>query len=319
LGTLKSPFPVVLGHEAAGIVTELGEGVDSLALGDRVVVALSPACGECLFCNEGAPNRCLQMIPGVMHSTMLDGTTRLRWKGEPVHQLCGIASLADQAVVNAGACVRVPDDIPLERACLLGCGVITGAATALNTPEVDPSAHVAVIGCGGVGLAAIQGARIRGAASIIAIDIDPAKLALAQELGATHAVDGAGDVRRAIRKITGLGVHVAIEALGTTPTIQTAWEILRPGGLALIIGMPAASEKIPLRAAGFFVERRIAGVVYGRADSRRDLPILFEHVRSGALQLDPLVTDELRLEDAQAALDALASGRGARNVIVHAR
>jgi S-(hydroxymethyl)glutathione dehydrogenase/alcohol dehydrogenase len=126
-------------------------------------------------------------------------------------------------------------------------------------------------------------------------------------------------VRRAIRKITGLGVHVAIEALGTTPTIQTAWEILRPGGLALIIGMLAASEKIPLRAAGFFVERRIAGVVYGRADSRRDLPILFEHVRSGALQLDPLVTDELRLEDAQAALDALASGRGARNVIVHAR
>lgn len=318
-GTLKSPLPVVLGHEAAGVVSALGEGVEHLAVGDRVVVALTPACGECLFCREGAPNRCLEMVPGMMFSTMRDRTTRLSRAGEVIYQLCGVASFAEEAVVNARACIPVGGDVPLERACLLGCGVLTGAGAALNTPEVGPGAAVAVIGCGGVGLAAVQGARIAGADSILAIDVDPGKLELARELGATETIDGAGDVKKAVRKRTGLGVHVAIEAIGRTDTIETAWEVLRPGGTALIIGMPRAGEKIPIRAGGLFLERRLVGSVYGGADPRRDIPLLLDYVRDGSLRLDPLVSDELSLSGAQGALDALREGRGARHVIVHSR
>jgi Zn-dependent alcohol dehydrogenase len=316
-GTLRSPLPVVLGHEAAGEVLDVGQDVSDLARGDRVVVSLSPECGECLFCRENRPNLCLRMIPGMMGSTMLDGSTRLRRGDATVYQLCGVASFAEEAVVCARSCVRVDPELPLERACLLGCGVLTGAGAALNTPEVSEGASVAVIGCGGVGLAAIQGARIAAAAPIIAVDIDPAKLALARKLGASHAIDGREDVLRAVRRITGLGVHVAIEAIGTPETIETAWEVLRPAGLAVVIGMPRAGEKIPVRAGGFFQEKRIAGCVYGSAHPHRDIPRLLEYARRGELRLDPLVCEEIPLDRAQQGLDALARGEGGRRVIVH--
>jgi len=316
-GSLKSPLPVVLGHEAAGIVREVGEGVRHVGPGDRVVVALTPACGDCLFCNEGAPNRCVKMVPGMLGSTMLDRTTRLRRGGETVYQLCGVASFAEQAVVQAGSCVKIGEEIALERACLLGCGVLTGAGAAFNTREVGPGASVAVIGCGGVGLAAIQAARIEGAETVIAVDVDPEKLALATELGATHAVSGEEDVRKAIRAVTRLGVHVCIEAIGHVSTIETAWEVLRPGGLALIIGMPGARDRIPVRAGGLFQERKLAGCVYGGADPHRDIPRLLAHVARGEFDLDRLVSDELPLSRAQEALDDLAAGRGARHVIVN--
>ena len=215
--------------------------------------------------------------------------------------------------------MKIDLDIPLKAAALIGCGVLTGAGAAFNTPEIREGAGLAVLGCGGVGLAAIQGARIAGASPIIAIDVDPAKLELAGSLGATHAVDGGGDVQKAIRKLTGLGVHVSIEAIGTPATIETAWEILRPGGLAVIIGMPRAGEKIPIRAGGLFQERRMAGCVYGGADPHRDIPRVLDHVRAGEFDLDALVTEELSLGRAQEALDALAAGVGARHVIVHGR
>jgi Zn-dependent alcohol dehydrogenase len=316
-GTLRTPLPVVLGHEAAGEVLETGAGVDDLARGHRVVVSLSPECGECIFCREGKPHFCVQMMPGMLHSTLVDGTTRVRVGDEAIHQLCGVGSFAEEAVVCARSCIRVPDDLPLERVCLLGCGVLTGAGAALNTARLEPGMCVAVIGCGGVGLSAIQGARIAGADKIIAIDVDPAKLDLARDLGASHAVDGRGDVVAQVRAIEGLGVHAAIEAIGKTETIETAWAMLRPGGLAVVIGMPAAREQVRLRVGGFFQEKRISGCVYGSAHAHRDIPRLMELARRGELRLDPLVSEELPLERVQEAMDCLARGEGARHVVVN--
>jgi S-(hydroxymethyl)glutathione dehydrogenase/alcohol dehydrogenase len=255
------------------------------------------------------------MAPGMMGSTMLDGTTRLRRGGEVVYQLCGVASFAEQAVVCARACIPVPDDVPLERACLVGCGVLTGAGAALNTPEVRRGAAVAVIGCGGVGLAAVQGARIAGASPIIAVEPDPEKRTVAMELGATHAIAPGEEALDAVRKIARLGVHVAIEAVGRTETIELAWSLLRPGGLAVVVGMPSARERAAIRVGGFFQAKRLAGCVYGNAHPHRDIPRLLEHVRAGELRLDPLVTHERPLRRVQEALDDLRAGRGARTVI----
>ncbi len=316
-GTLRSPLPVVPGHETAGIVVEVADDVDEIAPGDRVVVALTPACGQCIFCCDGRPNLCVGMAPGMIGSTMLDGTTRLRLADRAVYQLCGVAGFAEEAVVCARACVRVPEPIPLERACLLGCGILTGAGAVLNTAGVQAGMSVAVIGCGGVGLAAVQAARIAEAQTIVAIDLDAQKLERARTLGATHTVDGRSDVRKAVRAITGIGVHVAIEAVGTTETIETAWSIIRPGGKAVVIGMPGASERAELRVGGFFQAKAIEGCVYGSALPRRDIPRLLELYQQGHLRLDEMVSEEVPLDSVQDALDALAAGHGLRHVIVN--
>lgn len=316
-GVLRTLLPVVLGHEAAGRVLEVGEGVSELRVGDRVVVGLSPECGECPFCREGKANFCVQMAPGMLHSAMPDGSTRISAAGEAIHQLCGVGSFAEQAVVPARSCIPVPDDIPLERACLLGCGVLTGAGAAFNTAKVGRGTGVAVIGCGGVGLAALQACRIAGANPIVAVDIDPSKLELARELGATHVIDGRGEVVKEVRAIAPLGLQVAIEAIGRTDTIETCWALLRPGGLAVVVGMPAAREQAKLRVGGFFQEKRIAGSVYGGGQPRRDILHLMDLVRRGEFRLDPLVSEELPLERVQEAMDGLARGEGARHVIVN--
>ncbi|MER3453498.1 MAG: alcohol dehydrogenase, partial [Acidimicrobiia bacterium] len=185
-----------------------------------------------------------------------------------------------------------------------------------NTAAVGPGTSVAVLGCGGVGLAAIQAARALGADPILAIDLDPAKTALASRLGATHAIDPATGVIDAVRRVCPLGVQVAIEAIGRTDTVEMAWEMLRPGGTAVVIGMPAARERVSLRMGGFFQARRVVGCVYGDADPRRDIPALIALVQSGAFDLDALVSDEIPLARAAEALDRLATGAGVRHVVV---
>jgi S-(hydroxymethyl)glutathione dehydrogenase/alcohol dehydrogenase len=316
-GVLRSPFPIVLGHEAAGIVEAVGPGVVDLVPGDHVVASLTPACGECEFCLDGIPVLCVQMNATLVNGTMVDGTTRLHRGGEAVHQLCGIASFAERAVLAAGAAIKVPNDVPLETVCLVGCAVTTGVGAVLRSAEVKAGSSVAVIGCGGVGLSIVQGARIAGATTIVAIDSMEEKQTLATSLGATHAVDpGAEDPVKAVRKLTGGGVHYAFEAIGRTDTIEQAWAMLRPAGMAVVVGVPKSSEVVGLRASGFLQGKRMIGSIYGHAIPSRDIPHYVDLYRKGDLKLDPMITRRIRLEEVNDALAAMGRGEGARSVIV---
>ena len=316
-GVLRSPLPVVLGHEAGGIVEGVGSQVEGLQPGDKVIAALTPSCGTCPLCRESKPYLCVQTVATMGHSTMVDRTTRLRAGAETVYQLCGIASFAERAVISAGAAIPVPDDVPLETACLVGCGVTTGVGAVLNTAEVEPGTTVAVLGCGGVGLSIVQGARIARAGTVIAIDPVEEKRELALELGATHAVDpSTEDVTKAVRGITGMGVHYAFEAIGRTETIELMWSLLRPTGKGVIVGMPSLRDEVKLRVQGFFAERQITGSAYGSAVPRRDIPKFLELYRKGKLDLDRMITRFIRLEEVNDAFEAMGRGEGVRSVIV---
>lgn len=316
-GVLKSPMPVVLGHEGAGVVEAVGPGVTDLQVGDHVVAALTPSCGQCPMCVEHKPFLCVQMMATMGNGTMVDGTTRLNLGDRAVHQLCGVASFAERAVIPAGAAIKVSKDVPLETVCLVGCGVTTGVGAALNTAQVQPGTSVAVIGCGGVGLSIIQGARIAGATTIIAIDPVAEKRTLALSLGATHAIDPrVQDVAKAVREITFLGVHYAFEALGRIETIEQAWSLLRPTGQAIIVGMPSLRDEIKIRVSGFFQQKQITGSAYGSAAPRRDIPRFIDLYQKGELKLDPMITRRIRLDEVNDALAAMGRGEGARSVIV---
>lgn len=317
-GTLRTPLPLVLGHEAAGVVLEVGERVEEPAVGDRVVVSLSPACGQCPMCKDDKPHLCFQSVAGSIGCTMLDGTTRLRSGDEVVHQLCAIGGFAEQAVVNAACCIRVPDELPLEQACLLGCCVTTGAGAVLNTAALKAGQSVAIIGCGGVGLAAVQAARIAGATTIVAVDVVEPRRKYALAMGATHAVDGtADDVAKQVKALCRFGPNVVIEAVGKSATIETAWRMVGPGGKVIVVGMPSARDSVELRVAGFFQACSIEGCVYGSANPRRDIPRLLDLVSRGEFDLGAMITRQVPLEGAADALDALARSEGLRQVIVN--
>jgi len=318
-GVLRSPLPVVLGHEAAGIVEEIGPSVHDFEPGDHVIASLTPACGACPMCREEKPFLCHQTVATMGFSTMLDGTTRLRAAGKPTHQLCAIASFAEYAVIPEGSLVKVDGDVPLEKVCLIGCGVTTGMGAALNTARVATGTTVAVIGCGGVGLSIIQGARIAGAKTIIAIDPIGEKRKLALSVGATHALDPTeGDPVKAVREICSGGVHYAFEALGRTQTIEQAWAMTRATGLAVVVGVPKVSDEVKLRVGGFLQQKAIMGSTYGSAVPRRDIPRFVDLYRKGELDLDSMITSRIRLDDVNQALDAMGRGEGARSVVVFA-
>ena len=269
------------------------------------------------MCVEGSESLCMQTVQTMGRGLMVDGTNRLHQGSVPVHQLCGIASFAERAVIPAGAAIRVPLDVPLETVCLIGCGVMTGVGAAINTAAIKPETSVAVLGCGGVGLSIIQGARIAGASTIIAVDLVKEKRELAQSLGATHALDPrAGDLARAVRAIAPMGVHYAFEAIGRTDTIEQMWSLLRPNGSAILVGMPSVRDEIKLGVGGFFAQRSIKGSAYGSARPKRDIPKLVDLYRSGELQLDPMITSRIGLEDINVAFEAMSRGEGARSVIV---
>ncbi|MGQ0701469.1 MAG: Zn-dependent alcohol dehydrogenase [Panacagrimonas sp.] len=319
-GVLKTPLPIVLGHEGAGVVEQVGPGVTHLKPGDKVIGSLSPACGTCVMCREHKPFMCAHMNTVLNQCVYLDGSTRHKTlAGEDVYAMCALGSFGSHMVMPAGSAIRVPDDTPLESACLIGCGVTTGAGAVLNSVPTKPGDSVAVVGCGGVGLSIIQGARIAGASIIIAVDPVAEKRALALRLGATHTVDPSAEKPiPAVRKLSGgLGVHYAFEALGRLETMQQCWGMIRPTGRAVIVGIAALNQSVQLPAAGLLAEYGIQGSCYGSCTPSRDIPRFVELHKQGQLQLEPMITQRIGLQEINRAFEEMGRGQGARSVIMY--
>src|SRR5256714_813560 len=294
-GLYPHPTPCVLGHESAGIVEAVGEGVTYVKPGDHVITCLSVFCGTCAQCVTGHPNLCenteVKMPPGQ--------SRRMSWKGgELMNQFLNLSSFAEQMLVHENSMVKIDDDIPLDRAALVGCGVITGVGAVFNAAKVEPGTTVAVIGCGGVGLSSVNGAALAGAERIIAIDTLGSKLELARTMGATDIVNASNlDPVAHVKELTGGGVHYAFEALGTKATAEQAFAMLRPGGTATIIGMVPYGVKIELHGFDFLRDRKIQGTSMGSNRFRVDMPRLLSFYRQGRLKLDHLISGRIKLAE----------------------
>jgi S-(hydroxymethyl)glutathione dehydrogenase/alcohol dehydrogenase len=305
--------PAILGHEAAGIVEEVGDQVTYVKPGDHVICCLSVFCGHCEMCVSGRPNLC--RAPSRQRSA--DMPPKLTWRGTPVVQFANLGAYAEKMLVHENAVVKIREDMPLAAAALIGCGVTTGVGAVLNTAKMEPGASVAVFGCGGVGLAAIQGARIGGARMIIAVDTVESKLAKAKELGATHVVDASSrDPVEAIREISGGGVEYSFEAIGLKRAAEQAFECLAIGGTATIIGMIPVGQKVELDGPSFLQEKKIQGSAMGSNRFLRDMPRYVEFYMQGRLKLDEMITRTGRLEDVNDAFRAMKAGEVARTVLL---
>lgn len=312
-----APLPIVLGHEASGRVVEVGPGVTRVQPGDPVVLSFAPNCGSCEFCASGRGHLCSTMrreptgmLPG--------GTTRLHKDGQPINIFARMGSFAEYAVVHESSVVPVSPDVPLDLAALIGCSVTTGIGAVLNTARVPAGSTVVVVGCGGVGLNIIQGARLVSATRIIAVDVSPEKLELAQRCGATDLVDPRDiDVVKHIRELTNDGVDYAFEALGSSPTIQAAYDVIRPGGTAVVAGMAPHGDMVPINAFMLaYQEKTLKGSFYGSARTSLDMPLLVHLARTGKIELDALVARRYPLEAINDAYDDLDRGESGRGLIV---
>jgi S-(hydroxymethyl)glutathione dehydrogenase/alcohol dehydrogenase len=310
------PPPVVLGHEGAGIVEEVGKGVTSLKPGDHVVLSWVEACGRCHYCIGGRPHLCDTGIRSAM-----EGKEAVFEKdGIDITRMAGVASFAERTVVRATACVKIGNDVPLDRACLVGCGVMTGVGAAINTAKVRPGDHVAVFGCGGVGLNVIQGAALSGAARIIAVDLVPRKLEMAKQFGATDLVNGKdADPVDQIRSLTdGLGVDVAFEVIGVPAVILQAYNSTKRGGKAVIVGVPAMGAEVGIQGFSLALEeKQLVGSLYGSGNVHRDMPKLIELYMQGKLKIDELISRRIQISQVNEAFAAMENGEVARSVIVY--
>ncbi|XAY08512.1 NDMA-dependent alcohol dehydrogenase [Paraconexibacter sp. AEG42_29] len=312
-GKLPSPLPIVLGHEAAGTVTAVGPGVTTIHEGDHVVIAAMPQCGECFRCARGQHSLCEQGDPVLRTGALLDGTTRLRaGDGRAVHQMVATGTFAEEVVVPVMSVVRIPSDVPFVPASLIGCGVLTGAGSALNAASIRPDDTVVVIGCGSVGLAALQGARLAGAGRLIAVDVVPAKLKLAADLGAAETIDSREqDAVAAIRDLTdGRGADVVIECVGVQPTVDAAIRMTGKGGEVVFVGAGGPDVRIDVRHFGGLVgsAKTFRGVLFGSAEIQRDVTRIVEAYKAGSFELDRLVSRTFTLEEVNAGIAALGAG-----------
>jgi S-(hydroxymethyl)glutathione dehydrogenase / alcohol dehydrogenase len=307
--------PAILGHESAGVVEEVGERVTYVQPGDHVIACLSVFCGHCDQCLSGHPNRCANRAELQRSSTE---RPRLSQDGQPVVQFADISGYAEKMLLHENAVVKITKEMPLDKAALIGCGVTTGVGAALNTAKVEPGSTVAVFGAGGVGLAAIQGARIAGARRIIAVDVFESKLATAKRLGATDTVDASSaDPVKAIKDMTGGGVDYSFEAIGLKSAAEQAFYCLGPGGTATVIGMIPAGQKIEIEGRYFYsTERKIQGSTMGSNRFRIDMPRYIDFYMQGRLNLDDMVSRKAPLDGVNEAFRAMKAGEVARTVLM---
>jgi S-(hydroxymethyl)glutathione dehydrogenase / alcohol dehydrogenase len=315
-GDLPEPLPIVLGHEAAGIVVLTGEGVKTPAVGDHVVLSLVPPCGSCPACTRGRPVLCKRAGEMASRGVLGDGTSRLSLNGTLLHHFNSVSSFAEYAVVPAAGAVPIRRDVPLDEAALLSCAVLTGVGAVLNTAGVEPGASVAVFGCGGIGLNVVQGARIAGASPIVAVDLKPAKLELARLVGATAVVDAASrSSAAAVLELTAGGADYAFEALGSEPTIQAAWNATRSGGTTVVVGLMPKGSSLTIDPWHFLSEKTIKGCFLGSSRIAADIPRLVDLYHAGELRLGEIVSHRIGLDDLGEALERLRSGESARQLI----
>jgi len=317
-GTIALPMPLILGHEAAGEVVEVGDGVTELKAGDHVVSNWIYMCGRCHYCNVGRPVLC--NLQGKALSTLPDGTLRTRdAQGKPLNIFSGVGVMAEYAVVHADNLVKIDPAVPLDRAALVGCAVTTGVGAVFNTAKVEPGAVVGVWGCGGVGLNVIQGAAIAGAGRIVAIDTAEAKLGYAKQFGATDTVlaKPGEDLTKSLKQMTGGGLDYAFECVGSGDLAAAAYKAIRKGGMAVVVGVARPGESTAVRTMTLpFEEKTLTGSYFGSARPREDFPRMLGLYAAGKLKLDELITHRYRIDEAPQAFADLESGKNARGVIV---
>lgn len=309
-GTIPQPAPCVLGHEGAGEVVEVGPGVSGVAVGDHVIVAWVPPCGSCISCLTGEANLCSVVTYGS------GAVPRFRVDGQPVGGMAGTGTFAEEVVLPAQSAIKIGDDVPWDVASLIGCGVMTGVGAAINAAKVRPGASVVVFGCGGVGISIIQGARLAGAAEIVAVDVVESKREDAKRFGATHAV-APEDLAAASGEITGgVGFDYAFEAIGLPTTIRATYDAVRRGGTATIVGVGRLDEMVSFSAFElFYMEKKLIGTIYGSADVRTDFHRMIRLWKAGRLDLEGMVSQRLGLKEINKAFDDMRAGRVIRTVI----
>lgn len=312
-GAFPHPMPTVPGHEAAGVVEAVGEGVMSVKPGDHVITFFTVFCGTCEFCTSGRPSLCVN--PATRRGK--DEAPRLSLgDGTPLAPFLNLSAYAEQMLVHENACVAISKDMPLGRAALLGCAVITGAGAIFNDSKVKPGEYVAVIGAGGIGLSAINAAKIAGAGRIIAIDPVPEKRELARKMGATDVADPTDETLvKSLMKLTDGGVHYAIEAVGRPQTAELAWNILRRGGTATILGMISPGQSVSIAGPTFLTGKKLQGSLLGSTQFPIDMPRLVQMYLDGKLDLDTMVAEEIPLSGVNDALEKLRQGSTVRSVI----
>ena len=317
-GDRPRPMPMALGHEAAGIVEQVGSGVTDLRVGDHVVVVFVPSCGHCAPCAEGRPALCEPGAAANGAGTLLSGSRRLAREGTPVNHHLGCSVFADHATVSRRSVVKIDPTIPLDEAALFGCAVLTGVGAVVNTAKVRVGASVAVVGLGGVGLAALIGAVAAGARQIIAIDLSDDKLKQALDLGATHTVNaGQPDAQERIRELSSGGVEYAFEFAGSIRALDLAYRITRRGGMTVTAGLPPSTATLPLPAVSLVAEERtLKGSYIGTCVPSRDIPRFIELYKQGRLPVDKLLTHRLSLDQINGAFDLLHEGKAIRQVVV---
>jgi S-(hydroxymethyl)glutathione dehydrogenase/alcohol dehydrogenase len=314
-GTLSPSYPQVLGHEAAGVVTEVGADVGTVAVGDHVVLNWAVPCRACWFCTRDEPWLCsaIEGLTGTPGGSLADGT--------PFEACLGLGAMAEEVVCPATAVVPLPHDVPLEEAALLGCAILTGVGAAQNAARVQPGESVLVVGLGGVGLSAVAGARLAGASRIIAVDTSASKEPLARAAGATDFLVADPTLARQVRALTeGRGADKALECVGSATTIRTAWTAVRRGGTCVVVGLGPRDQQVTFNPLELFhFSRTLTSSVYGNSDPERDIPVLVEHLRAGRLDLAGTITDRISLDDVPAAFDRMRRGEGGRSIVVFPR